>query len=214
MGKIFCVEFQRYHLKFHTNYLAHTLKDMFLYNIEILRALRFKSWYAILKRPWSPPKIVLDLLSQCTAIIHYNYVIMSTMASQITSLTIVYSTVYSATDQRKHQNSGSLAFVRGIHRWPVNSPHKGPVTRKMFPFDGIIMNMVNFVQNYHTSHPIAHLWEQHMSFVSSKSVFFYILDPLWWHITVCQKCTNHDVYLLIMPWFYNKPVCDNVCYNF
>ena len=57
---------------------------------------------------------------------------MSAMASQITNLTIVYSIVYSGADQRKHQNSSSLAFVREIHRWPVNSPHKRPVTRKMF----------------------------------------------------------------------------------
>ena len=70
---------------------------------------------------------------------HYNDVIMSTIASQITSLTTVYSTVYSGIDQRKHQSSASLAFVRGIHRGPVNSPHKGPVTRKMFPFDDVIM---------------------------------------------------------------------------
>ena len=54
---------------------------------------------------------------------------MGVMASQITSLTIVYSTVYSDADQRKHQSSASLVFVRGIHRWPVNSPHKGPATR-------------------------------------------------------------------------------------
>ena len=59
--------------------------------------------------------------------------------SQITSLRTVYSTVCSGTDQRKHQSSASLAFVRGIHRWPVNSPHKGPVTRTMFPFDDVIM---------------------------------------------------------------------------
>ena len=59
-------------------------------------------------------------------------VMMDTMTSQITSPTIVYSAVYSAADQRKHQSSASLAFVRGIHRGPVNSPHKGPVTRKMF----------------------------------------------------------------------------------
>ena len=64
---------------------------------------------------------------------------MSLFASQITSLTIVYSTVYSDADQRKHQSAASLAFVRGIHRGPVNSPHKGPVTRKMFPFDDVIM---------------------------------------------------------------------------
>ena len=66
---------------------------------------------------------------------------MGRVASQITSLTIVYSTVYSDTDQRKHQSSASLAFVRGIHRGPVNSPHKWPVTRKMFPFDDVIMNV-------------------------------------------------------------------------
>ena len=49
---------------------------------------------------------------------------------------------YSGADQRKHQSSASLAFVRGIHRWPVNSPHKGPVTRKMFPFDDVIMVLI------------------------------------------------------------------------
>ena len=64
---------------------------------------------------------------------------MGTMTSQITSLTIVYSTVYSGADQRKHQRSTSLAFVRGFHQWPVNSRHKGPVMRKMFPFDDGIM---------------------------------------------------------------------------
>ena len=72
---------------------------------------------------------------------HYNDAAMSSMASQITSLTIVYSTVYSDADQRKHQSSASLAFVREIHRWPVNSPHKWPVTRKKFPFDDVIITM-------------------------------------------------------------------------
>ena len=70
---------------------------------------------------------------------HCNGVIMSATASQITSLTIAYSTVCSGADKRKHQSSASLAFVRGIYRWPVNSPHKGPVMRKMLPFDDIIM---------------------------------------------------------------------------
>ena len=64
---------------------------------------------------------------------HYSDVTMTTVASQITSLTIVYSTVYSGADQRIHQSSAPLAFVRGIHRWAVNSPHKGPVTRKYCP---------------------------------------------------------------------------------
>ena len=73
------------------------------------------------------------------SIFHYSDVKMGTMASLITSLTIVYSTVYSGADQRKHQSSASLAFVWEIHRWPMNSPHKWPVTRKMFPFDDVIM---------------------------------------------------------------------------
>ena len=71
---------------------------------------------------------------------------MGTIASQITSLTSVYSTVYSGADQSKHQSSASLAFVWGIHREPVNSPHKWPVTRKMFPFDDVIMKNVIFKQ--------------------------------------------------------------------
>ena len=62
---------------------------------------------------------------------HYTALIMGAMASQITSLAIGYSTVYSGADQRKHQSSAS--------RWSVNSPHKWPVTRKMFPFDDVIM---------------------------------------------------------------------------
>ena len=70
---------------------------------------------------------------------HYDDVMIIAMASQITSRTIVYSTVYSGKDERKHQSCASLALVRGIHRWPVNSPHKGPVMRKLFPFDDVIM---------------------------------------------------------------------------
>ena len=64
---------------------------------------------------------------------------MTTMASHFTSLTVVYLIVYSDPGQRKRQSSASLAFVRGIHWWPVNFPHKGPVTRKIFPFDGFII---------------------------------------------------------------------------
>ena len=70
--------------------------------------------------------------SECFCI-HYGDVIMGAIASHITSLTIVYSAVYSDADQRKYQSSASLAFVRGIHRGPVNSPLKWPVSRKMFP---------------------------------------------------------------------------------
>ena len=69
---------------------------------------------------------------------HYNDVIVGAMTSQITSLTIVWSTVYSGADQI-HQRSASLASVREIHRVSVNSPHKWPVTRKTFPFDDVIV---------------------------------------------------------------------------
>ena len=73
---------------------------------------------------------------------HYIDVIMTTIASQITSLKIVHSTVYPGADQSQHQSSASLAFVWGIHRRPVNSPHKWPVMWKMFPFDDVIMESI------------------------------------------------------------------------
>ena len=66
---------------------------------------------------------------------------MGAIASQITSLKIVFS----GADQRKYQSFASLAFLRGINRWPMNYPYKGPVTRKMFPFDDVIMKIVAFV---------------------------------------------------------------------
>ena len=77
---------------------------------------------------------------------------MGAIASQITSLTIVYWIVYSDADQRKHQSSASLAFLRGIHRGQVNSPHKWPVMRKMFLFDDVIM-----IQSLLQSFPIIYL---------------------------------------------------------
>ena len=83
---------------------------------------------------------VWNVITRTFQNVHYDDVIMSAIASQITSLTIVYSTVYPGADQSKHQSSASLAFVWGIHRGPVNSPHKWPVTREMFPFDDVIMN--------------------------------------------------------------------------
>ena len=72
---------------------------------------------------------------------HNSDVMIGAMASQITSPTIVYSTIYLGADQRKHQSFASLSFVRGIHRWPVNTPNKLPVTQKMSPFDDVIMSV-------------------------------------------------------------------------
>ena len=70
---------------------------------------------------------------------HYSDAMISAMASEIHGVSTVYSRLCSGVDQRKHQSSASLAFVRGLHRRPVSSPHKGLVTRKMFPFDDVIV---------------------------------------------------------------------------
>ena len=92
---------------------------------------------------WRPFCHGLNMLNPLKSFIlnryHYDDVIMTTTVSLITSLTFVYWAINSDTDQRKHQSSASLAFVREIHRGPVNSPHKWPVPRKMFPFDDVIM---------------------------------------------------------------------------
>ena len=81
-----------------------------------------------------------DIIRHKIQLVNYNDVIMSAMASQITSLTIVYSTVYS---RRRSKKTSKLFFtglgVWRIHRWPVNSPHKWPVTHKKAPFDDVIM---------------------------------------------------------------------------
>ena len=107
---------------------------------------------------------------------HYCDVIMGVMVSQITSLIIVNSTVHSGTDQRKHQSSVSLAFVRGIHRGVVNSLHKWPATREMFPFDDIIM---------YTGHLAISLW---------------LVITKWSHITVEYGALNHQPNVKILKW--------------
>ena len=78
---------------------------------------------------------------------------MGTMASQITTLTIVYSTLFSGADKRKYQSSASLALVRRIHRGPVISPHTWPMTRKMSPFDDVIMSQIILI-SFHPDSPI------------------------------------------------------------
>ena len=110
-----------------------------------------------------------------TANFHYNDVIMSAMASQITDVCIVCPTVGSGTDQRKHQSSGSQAFVRGIHRWPVNSPHKRPVTRKMFPFDDVIMllSAVSLIQPLPVHATTMFSWRHH-------SIAAVTYTKFWW----------------------------------
>ena len=111
---------------------------------------------------------------------YYSDVIMSAMASQITSITIVYSIVYSGADRRKHQISASLAFARGIHRWPVNSPHKGPVTRKMLPFDDGV-NVVGWYTETNTKLPTfcRRHFQSKLIFMQDKCCIFSLMIKLF-----------------------------------
>ena len=81
---------------------------------------------------WDKYVVVIKPLRWHWMVWHYTDVIMTTMASQITSLTVVYSTVYSDADQRKHQSSASLAFVWGIHRDRWIPRTKGQLRGKCF----------------------------------------------------------------------------------
>ena len=98
---------------------------------------------------------------------------MNVTLSQITSLTIMYSTIYSGTDQRKHQSSTSLAFVRGIHWWPVYFPHRGPVMRKLFPFDDV--NRVTSTRDKSPCLQFRHKWH------------VWSTKESWYTILFCNK---------------------------
>ena len=126
-------------------------------------------------------------ISMCAA--HYSDVIMSMMASQITSFLIVCSTVCSGTDQRKHQSSASLAFVWGIHQSLVDSPHKGPVMWKMFPFDDVIM----WWPGPHLALNICYYWVSYcLGLIQICSTI-----PTWWFsmifISIHISCLPHMV---------------------
>ena len=111
------------------------------------------------------------VLFRCSSPPHSSDVIMGAMTSHITGVSVIYSTVCSGADQRKYQSFTSFVSVRGIHRWPVNSPHKGPVTRKKFPFDGVIMLPRNS-ENKHIR-----LWQGYEKF-STPCTIRYIYSPI------------------------------------
>ena len=117
---------------------------------------------------------------------------MGMLASQITSLTIVYSTDYSGVDKRKHQSSASLAFVWGIHRGPVNSPQKWPVTRKMFPFDDVIMtiNASNSALLISSRYTFAIFWYQ-VAHVCVSKLDNYLFRSLQWRHDERDGVWNH-----------------------
>ena len=107
-------------------------------------------------------------------------------------VTIVCSTVCSGADERKHKSSASLVFVRGIHRWPVVSPHKGLVTRKMFPFDDVIMineAMVLCFGNYQFKQSNRVNWNP-SHFVHSTVYTLYLLT---WRIQSSAVLTRSNI---------------------
>ena len=160
------------HISVDENVGIVTILCLILFYLPLLGTLsdRVSGWHAYLR---------------VTNMAHYVDVIMTTIASQITSLTIVYSTFCSGADQRKHQSSASLAFVQGIHRGPVNSPHKGPVTRKMFPFDDVIMGQGAVTTHYIPS-------ESYLKFKSRDISFAHHLFLSY--IIVSKFCTEHGIY--------------------
>ena len=107
---------------------------------------------------------------------------MGSIASLNTSLTTVYSTVHSGAHQRKHQSSASLAFVRGIYRRPVDSPHKWPVTRKMCPFDDVII-FTHFRRGYFRlavdNQPLP---KPHQTQKSTDICIIFAVHSVWWLI--------------------------------
>ena len=137
--------------------------------------------YTLLHKEWISP-ITLKGIASITGSIyaysipwnhsyHYDDVIMGAIASLITSLTIVYSTVYSDADQRTHQSSASLAFVCGIHRGSVNSPHKWPLTRKMMTSSCLVSfsSMVNIYPPW---------WRHQMEIFWRYWPFVRVIHPL------------------------------------
>ena len=125
---------------------------------------------------------------------HYSDFIIRTMASQITGVLIVYKTFCSGTDQRKHQSSTSLAFIRRIHRWPMNSPHNGPVTRKMSPCDGVIRGggRTNKPNNSLVSTCLSSCKKEHK------------LSSLWWRHNEHDGVSNHQPHSCLLNRLFRR----------
>ena len=141
---------------------------------------------------------------------HYSNVIMSGMASQITGIWTVRLAVCSGAHRRKYQSSASLAFARGIHRWPVDSPHKGPVTWNTFSFDDVIMN---------ASQPMHWLWDSDHIFATScfANLVWKIIEEYSIKISIAARAdtpTTESVYLKHTPTLVSLGtggISENIC---
>ena len=134
---------------------------------------------------------------------------MSVMGSLITSASIVNSTFNSGKDQRKHQSSASLAFVRGIPRSPVNSPHNVPVTRKMFPFNDFIMKWYSTEAQPLMTGAVALHIASHYAFrekIPVKRRAFYMLGLQKCTILIDHRSSQWEIYQYCHPlhWVYTN----------
>ena len=134
------------------------------------------SWYVYCFKSTSLHSIAANINHK-----HYTDVIMGAMASQITSVSCVYSTICLVLDQRKHERSASLAFVRGIHRWPVKSHHKGPATRKRFPFDDVIIKLCCLCNMF---------WRYMAMYAKNISSSTVVVRDTWKHISTFLVTTK------------------------
>ena len=157
----------------------------------------FEDWNPIVEIRWSYDRLISTM--GFPILVRHLYI------ESGPSLTSVYPTVYSGADQRKYLSSASLAYERGIHWWPANSPHKGPVTRKTFPFDDVIMGsddqMRGGVQSTNRTGPgrsssacqfrgtalFVGKWMQYLkrthcsqTWIGITNTFLYICDGLQW----------------------------------
>ena len=157
-----------------------------------------------------------DAHGQWFARTHYDDAIMGAIASQITSLTIVYSTVYSGADQNKHQSSASLAFVWGNHRGPVNSPHKWPVTRKMFPFDDVIMWCKKVIMWWYTNNgKVTAVWIKHTNLNNSlrKMLIKQFSEAHYNDVTYVTWCLQTSVTPLFAPGLVGQTTTKTKCWR-
>ena len=114
---------------------------------------------------------------------HYNDVIMSVMASQITASRLFTQSFFRAQmKERKLQSTASLAFMRGNHWWPENSPHKRSVTRKMFPIDDVIVIMPEYFQIVTPC-----------SACAMSGYIFRIIIQIWWLMTCPWLCLHSPI---------------------
>ena len=135
---------------------------------------------------------------------------MDSIASQITSLMIVYSTFHSGADQSKHQSSASLAFVWEIHRWPVNFPHKWPVTRKIFPFDDVIMKWKISCCTFHIYHELAQSSCLKCSYICKIFNIMPYVDNVQSYVTWSKGDIKYARMMLNLEGDWNAYICEPV----